>query len=295
MKRSLRLTLLVGLVVALVSGAALAQEAAPAAATPLPSTVPAEAPAAAVPASAPAPAAEAPLTNADVVKLCKIDLGDEVVIAKINQAKAVDFKLDTDSLIALKQEGASKDVITAMLNRSGSGTGSGGAHQGGAGTSARGENGENEGVWLRTPAGETALHSVQGDFSTTYAFVTVLFFLDFPGLHADFRITDPRPTVVVRSTKDLRGRVFLVKAESNKKDKTRSVKVGKASPFGMKSWSSPDSDWTVDCDVKELHKGLWEMTPKKDLKKGEYGVLFRGGFLGNLGAEQGELFDFGED
>ena len=63
----------------------------------------------------------------------------------------------------------------------------------------------------------------------------------------------------------------------------------------MKSWSTPDSDWTIECDVKEFQPGLWEMAPKKDLKKGEYGVLFRGGFLGNLGAEQGELFDFGVD
>jgi hypothetical protein len=47
--------------------------------------------------------------------------------------------------------------------------------------------------------------------------------------------------------------------------------------------------------VKEIKPGLWEMTPRADLKKGEYGVLFRGGFLGNLGAEQGELFDFGVD
>lgn len=295
MKRSLRLALLVGLVVALVGGAALAQEAAPPAATPLPSTSPAETPAAGVPASVAATAAEAPLTNADVVKLCKLDLGDEVVIAKINQAKVVDFKLDTDSLVALKQEGASKDVIAAMLKRTTAGGGAGSGSPGLAGAAGTGGVPTNEGVWLRTPSGEVAMRSVQGDFSTTYAFVTVLFFLDFPGLHADFRITDPRPTVVVRSTKDLRGRVFLVKAESNKKDKTRSVKVGKASPFGMKSWSSPDSDWTVECDVKELQPGLWEMTPKKDLKKGEYGVLFRGGFLGNLGAEQGELFDFGVD
>ncbi len=60
---------------------------------------------------------EAPLTNSDVIKLCKLDLGNEVVIAKINQAKAVDFKLDTDSLISLKQGGVGKEVIAAMLQR----------------------------------------------------------------------------------------------------------------------------------------------------------------------------------
>lgn len=59
--------------------------------------------------------AEAPLTNADVVKLMKLDLGDEIVIAKINQAKAVNFELSTDGLIQLKRDGVSKEVISAML------------------------------------------------------------------------------------------------------------------------------------------------------------------------------------
>ncbi len=246
------------------------------------------------------PAEEAPLLNTDVVKLCKLDLGDDVVIAKINQAKAVEFKLDTDSLVALKQEGVSKGVIAAMLKRttaasSGQPAGTQSISQGQGSAAGRAAGGAGEGVWLRMQGAEAPLRSVQGDFSTTYAFVTVLFFLDFPGLHADLRIADTQPTVVVRVAKDPRGRVFFVQAESNKKDKTRSVKVGRGSPFGMKSWSTPDSDWTVECDAKELQPGLWEMTPKKPLKKGEYGVLFRGGFLGNLSSEQGELFDFGVD
>src|SRR5262245_12440293 len=62
-------------------------------------------------------AEENPLTNQDVVKLASLGLGDEVVIAKVNQAKAVDFKLDTDSLVALKQSGVSPAVIEAMLKR----------------------------------------------------------------------------------------------------------------------------------------------------------------------------------
>jgi hypothetical protein len=117
MKRSMGLALLLGLLVTLGGGAALAQDAAPTAATPLPARARGEAPAAGVAAPAAGPAAEAPLTNADVVKLCKLDLGDEVVIAKIDEARVVDFKLDTDGLVALKQDGLSKDVITAMLKR----------------------------------------------------------------------------------------------------------------------------------------------------------------------------------
>jgi hypothetical protein len=261
------------------------------------------APASATPSTQSAVAQEAPLANADVVKLCKLDLGDEVVVAKINQARAVDFKLDTDSLVALKQEGVSKGVITAMLSR----TSAPPAHSGPAAGSARGiggspgtlpaglQNAGDEGVLLRTAPGEVRLQSVQGDLSTTWAYVVTLTFLDFPGLRAEARITDRRPTIVVRGSKSPRGRVFLAKCESNKKDNDRSVKVGKAKMFSQKSWSTPDNDWTVDFDTKELPDNTWELTPKQDLKPGEYGVLFRGGFYGILGGTQGELFDFGVD
>ena len=262
-----------------------------------------QAPVPVTPSAQPPGATEAPLTNADVVKLCKLDLGDQVVIAKINQAKAVDFKLDTDSLVALKQDGVSKDVITAMLNRatapqvqSGPTTGPARGAGGSPGALPAGlPNAGDEGVLLRTSEREIRLQSVQGDLSTTWAYVAMLTFLDFPGLRADLRITDRRPTVLVRSSKSPKGRVFLVKCESNKKDNDRSVKVGRARLFSQKTWSTPDSDWTVAFDTKELSDSTWEITPKQDLKPGEYGVLFRGGFYGILGGSQGELFDFGVD
>lgn len=60
---------------------------------------------------------EAPLVNADVVKLFKMGLGDEIVIAKINQAKAVEFQLSTDDLAKLMEKGVSKSIIAAMVRR----------------------------------------------------------------------------------------------------------------------------------------------------------------------------------
>ena len=69
-------------------------------------------------------AAENPLTNQDVVKLVKLGLGDDAVIAKVRQAPAVDFKLETDDLGNLKTAGVSGKVIAAMLDRvSGAATG----------------------------------------------------------------------------------------------------------------------------------------------------------------------------
>lgn len=62
-------------------------------------------------------AAEAPLTNQDVVSLSRLGIGDAAVIAKIRQAPAVDFRLGVDDLSALKKAGASGAVIAAMLER----------------------------------------------------------------------------------------------------------------------------------------------------------------------------------
>jgi hypothetical protein len=236
---------------------------------------------------------DAPFTNQDVVKLCKLDLGDEVVISKINQAKYVDFKLETDDLVKLKSQGVSKGVIAAMLKRATTVSSSSGAV---VSPLVSGTAVSDEGVFFKSAGKEVRLQSTQGDLSRTWAYVTYLTFLDFPGLKADFRSSDRKPSLVIHSAKSPKGRIFLVKCESNKKSNNRSVKIGKASfGGGSQSWSSPDSDWTAEFDIKEGVGNFWEITPKKDLKPGEYGILFRGGFAGMLQMGQGELFDFGVD
>src|SRR5262245_23587015 len=64
---------------------------------------------------------EGTLTNADVIKLTKSGLGDEVIVAKIGQAQT-DFRLDTDSLVQLKNEGVGDTIIAAMLKAGSSST-----------------------------------------------------------------------------------------------------------------------------------------------------------------------------
>ena len=60
---------------------------------------------------------EKPLDNAEIVKLTKADLGDDVIIAKIKSASSVKFDTGTDALVSLKGAGVSKAVIAAMLDR----------------------------------------------------------------------------------------------------------------------------------------------------------------------------------
>ena len=236
--------------------------------------------------------AEAPLTNPDIVKLCKLDLGDEIVVAKINQAKIIDFRLDTDSLIELKGQGVSKPVIEAMLKRAtppspsqaapASPDGMQPAANGGGAVTAAYSQGY---ARLCTQDGDMELTSIAGSDSGTYAFVTVLHFMDYPEIAATVRTTDNSPSVLLRVQGSPPGRVYWVKADPDKGDNARSVKLGRSGVFGVKSVTTPDKDWTIPFDAKEEQPGIWRLTPKRPVVAGEYGI-----WVGT-----GELYDFGVD
>jgi hypothetical protein len=57
---------------------------------------------------------EPPLTNADIIRLVSAKLGDGIILATIEASPRRAFDLGVDSLIALKQAGASDSVIAAM-------------------------------------------------------------------------------------------------------------------------------------------------------------------------------------
>jgi len=67
----------------------------------------------------PASPAEKPLSNKDVIALSKAGLGDDLVVAKIQQAPSENLDVSTESLLALKKAGVSNAVIDAMMKRAG--------------------------------------------------------------------------------------------------------------------------------------------------------------------------------
>jgi hypothetical protein len=64
--------------------------------------------------------AEAPLTNAAVIRLARAKFSDKMIVAVI-RTRAVKFDLSPDKLIELKKNGVSERVILAMLERGGAG------------------------------------------------------------------------------------------------------------------------------------------------------------------------------
>ena len=224
---------------------------------------------------------EAPLGNADIIKLTKLDLGDEVVIAKINQAKIVKFDLGTDALIDLKKNGVSKDVISAMLKISTSRP---------QATSGASINSVPTSVFLKSSTGEIKLAPYRGETKLVHAFVTVLRFQEYPSMSAKIRINDPRPSILVPLQEDpKRSMAYLVKLESDQKSDTRSLKIGQGMMGAMsglvgndQDGGSPDSEWTVPYEASEDSPGMWRIVPKSNLVSGEYGYYYRG-----------VLYDFG--
>jgi hypothetical protein len=61
--------------------------------------------------------AEKALTNNDVVVLAGAKLGDELVVAKIQQAPTEELDVSTDALIALKKAGVGNAIVDAMIKR----------------------------------------------------------------------------------------------------------------------------------------------------------------------------------
>lgn len=223
------------------------------------------------------------LTNEGVVQLVKLGLGDEVVIAKIGEAKSVVFKTEVPDLERLKADGISGPVIAAMLKRN---TAPAEAPAQRQVVEVRGVHLGPSDVVLCTNGGNLKLASIQGSPSSTYAYFTVLMYMDYPGLKSDRRIKDQRPSILIMSESKPTGRYFFVRAKPDRGDNVRSVKMGRMKMFAVNSIGSPDKDWTIEDEVMEEKPGVWRLTPKQNLKPGEYGLWV---------GPQGEMYDFAVD
>lgn len=150
-------------------------------------------------------------------------------------------------------------------------------------------------VLSANPGGDVRLQPLPGTFSTTYAFVTVLAWMNYQDLHSSVRTTDKRPTLHLKMGANPKGRAYLVKVESNKKTANRSLKVGHSGFGSVGDLSAPDRDWVVEASLSEESPGIWKMTPNSDLAPGEYGV-FAPNAAGSIQvAASGNLYDFGID
>lgn len=223
--------------------------------------------------------AEDALTNAAVVSLVELDLGDEVVIAKINQAPSVAFTLATEDLAALKEAGVSGPVIAAMLDRST------------APVVAPAPAAPVPTVRLVDSAGEHALVGRTGAYRYENRLMVVVTYADMDGLEAELRVSEPRPTFLIKSENSPSGSFFLAHARRYDKKGKREVKGGTMSAFGGGNTMRPHEAWTVEWEAEQTSPGLWTLRPTSDLGGGEFAIWRIGdSLIGNV-----TLYDFAID
>lgn len=239
--------------------------------------------------------AEKPLDNAEIVKLTKLEMGDDVIIAKIKAASTVQFATTTDDLVKLKSAGVSKAVMAAMVDRTNAGSAahaaSGAAAAGSAG--AMGVASGISSVTLVAKDGTTTLKPIEGEVKTIVApFVGFKRFIVFDELAATVRTKDRKPSITIAAAADpSHGGYWFVKLDqdTDEEDKNRGMDVESPGMWGGSLSSAPDDDFKIKCEKAEEKPGVWRFTPIKDLKPGEYGV-----YVGK-GEQTGIVYDFGVD
>jgi len=137
------------------------------------------------------------------------------------------------------------------------------------------------GVVVSSNGNNQKLAPIPGTFNSVYAFVTVLFYADFEGLHATAQAASSAPTLYVLAGFQPDGHMFLVRTKVNPKDNNRSVKIGHSKFASFGGVRVPDPHWTIPYTAKEISPGEWALTPNKPLNPGEYGLFVPAGTPAN--------------
>lgn len=240
---------------------------------------------------------EAPLTNAEIIKLWKAGLGDEIVVAKIEGAGKTAFALDTDSLIELKKSGVSQPVISAMLRkasgRSAAGAAPAAAPQAYPSVSSQ----QDDPPSMEASDGTRPLVIAASRFNATGFGPIKLVHLELAGYTSNVRTVDPSPAVVVQFNYDPQTFFFIVQTDPDKRDNTRSVKMGSAIQRLKKIFQDnpryyPDAGHTVPYNAEQISPGTWRITPKNPLAPGEYGLYFSSDFTSKYRGTDSAIYDF---
>lgn len=235
-------------------------------------------------------AGEKPLTNPDVIELAKLGLGDSVVIAKIRQAPAVQFDLETNDLAALKKAGVSGAAIAAMLERA---TVNALPRQGTAnagGTS--GPEPEFIGTFFHLDQATGTLTPLERQTATASMEIRGL---GFGGAEGYMQVRGERSSVRFQQGQPLHFVVRVASPQSDplslvhlvpleEEDGNRRLSVGRASLFGGAQAGVGD----VELPIKASRYGesSFLVSPAQNLAGGEYAFA---------GQTEGEAFCFGID
>jgi hypothetical protein len=263
------------------------------------------------------------LTNAQVIELQKLGLGDEVIVAKIKASKT-NFDTSIDGLKQLKEAGVSDPVIKAMVTAAAPVPTP--VSAGKAKLTVAELNDPKvmhpPGIWLyEEPDGKPKMTKLEpsvfaetksgggwgmawGATSKTRGVIN--------GPHAQISSKSTKPvfyfyfevtesglsenTSTATSPNEFTLCEMEVKEDSKRNE--RRLVIGKYNMYGG-GRTGPDEQAVRQFDFEKLGDGMYKVTAKQDLKPGEYCYFYTGSApiaaygLGVVGGTSGKVFDFG--
>lgn len=241
--------------------------------------------------------ADAPLTNADVLRMVEAKLPESTIVLAIRGSEAR-FDVAPDALISLSRAGVPAAVVDAMIQKS----------QGASGTAAAaGGDWNPEEIVLREDGKETVMRYMPATFRTAargMGFGGVGMYAVLNGAAANLRLSSNRPTFIIAVPGNAQPESYLTLANfAVRRNNTREVSVG----GGYMSYSTGIArDRIVQTEGKPLAdqsrapKGyvLFEISPKSPLPPGEYALITYNSQVKTLGffaSGTDSYFDFGVD
>lgn len=257
------------------------------------------------------------MTNAEVISLTRAGLSSPLIVGKIRTSTS-DFDLSTDSLIELKSAGVTDDVVAAMLEaKSGkSPTASANGTPRAAGDPNDPMSPHGYGIYLfeerngqkkmtQLQPNVSAQNRTGGGFTravTPFGLGKTKTKANLPGRNAALQIGSTSPVFyfyldvssgglnTASGIPSTPNEFALVRF--NQRSDNREVTIAKQNDWGGKGGLS--DEYVVPFDSEDLGDGVFRITPKKDLKKGEYGFYLLNSGNSNASAAIGsKFFDFG--
>lgn len=240
------------------------------------------------------------LTNASVISLHKAGLEDEIILAKIESSQCK-FDLTTNGLIALKNAGLSKVVISAMQGKSATAAVAPSISQPEPAKPAPGTGGRAKipdletinAVHLYDPATGSAkpLERAQAKYklkTVAFGYGGAKFVYEFDGKASPVRLASGTASSFIVNTGGGAGDGFvLYKVETRKA--SRQAITDDRGPMGTVNGSKG----VIALDIKQLKPGIYELTPTAKLEKGEYVFLPKGSF--SASGSTADVYAFGID
>lgn len=262
------------------------------------------------------------MNNDSIIKMIKAGLSDDLIIATIN-AQSGTYSISADSLVALKVAGASDKLVAAIVVKASAPVAPAATaaasttpaaaedpndpmtkHDIGVYILLKGPDGKQKMVFIDR-AGEAGVKTANvAGMAFSYGIAKAKLKAEIPGPHAPTRTQDVRPvfymyfpemsglgsfggTDMISSPNQF---TLLSLEEKKERRETEIAKMGFAS-----SNMGADEKREIMFTSERIRSGMYKVTPKQDLKSGEYAFIMATRGAGSATGTTVVIYDFGVD